>query len=175
MEIISHLIIDDWHPEADRIRQAGLAMPFDIYGNYPGARTESHEEMRDYARNYLQTIGYPIKHWPSEYNGAFQLCTQEARTWIHSDPTEFAAVWFLTPNELCPEGHGTAFYRHTKTEAIRREGSQDPIDGFEEHYAVEGHYNRVLIYDARLFHASTIAGFGNTAENGRLTMTFFWS
>ncbi|MYC72280.1 MAG: hypothetical protein F4X17_16375 [Gemmatimonadetes bacterium] len=178
MEIVDYQVIDGWHPDADAIRQQALEMPFTVYGNYPGVRTPCCWPLRDYAKGYLSSLGFSIRYWPTQYNGAFQLCTQEHKTWVHSDDTGYAAVWFLTPGELCPEGHGTAFYRHVATNSLRSHGRQQhaPFDeSYEQHLFVEGLFNRLLIYDARLYHASTLAGFGDHEENGRLTATFFWN
>ena len=176
LEIIDHQVIDNWHPHADLIRNEALKMPFDVSGNYPGLRTEPYTLLRDTAYNFLRGIGYFIQHWPYEYNGAFQICTAGASTWVHSDATGWAAVWFLTPGDMCPEGHGTAFYRHKETGYLIRFGRQDPPqDEFEKILFIEGFFNRLLIYDARYFHASSIAGFGDSIETGRLTATFFWS
>ena len=171
-------VFDNWHPDAVQIRHIGLHARYPVSGNFPGHRTEPYLPLWNFARFFLQKNGYRIRFWPRDYNAAFQFCTEGARTWVHSDTTEYAGVWFLTPNELCPEGHGTAFFKHRETGAIRREGEQDPEGGysaFEQCMVVEGFFNRLLVYDARLFHCSAIPGWGSGTEDGRLTMTFFWS
>ncbi len=73
---------------------------------------------------------------------------------IHSDFCDFAGVIYLHPNP--PKKMGTSFYTDKK----------------EYISSVENKYNRLIYYPGTMLHGPTNL-FGETKENGRLTLTFF--
>jgi len=71
----------------------------------------------------------------------------------HSDITEYAGILYLNPNPV-------------------KEAGTSIIDGDE--VRVENVYNRLVCYPGSYIHAPTDL-FGDTIENGRMTLTFFVS
>lgn len=72
----------------------------------------------------------------------------------HKDPLDYAGLVYLTPNP--PSGTGTSI-----------------VDGNENKIInVENIYNRIVAYPGNMTHAPTNV-FGDTKENGRMTLTFF--
>ena len=73
---------------------------------------------------------------------------------VHSDFCDFAGLIYLHPNP--PKKMGTSFYNDKK----------------ECTFSVENKYNRLVYYPGTMLHGPTNL-FGETKENGRLTLTFF--
>jgi hypothetical protein len=103
---------------------------------------------------------------------------------IHSDKImgEYACHVYLSRH--WPIGAGTSFWSHNET------GSDYHFDGKDELYDkdtndlgkwtrvgfCQGFFNRILIHDSRLWHcAEPIGGWGETAKEGRLVLTCFFS
>lgn len=175
------LIQDNFYANPDGVRNYALGQEFSVSGNYPGLRTNVYPEPYfSNMRKELESILHKkISYWPDTYNTAFQITTEESRTWVHYDPTQWAAVCYLTPD--APTNTGTGIFRHRK-------------DGFYKHgpgqkdYNKEAHvqedwelldycgnvYNRLVIYEGSFYHSSVIAGFGKDKYDGRLFQTFFF-
>jgi len=73
---------------------------------------------------------------------------------IHPDFCDFAGLVYLYPNP--PENMGTSFYNNNS----------------EYVSSVENKYNRLIYYPGKVWHGPTDL-FGDTKENGRLTLAFF--
>jgi hypothetical protein len=81
-----------------------------------------------------------IVWWPEEYNTAFQYTTENDETWIHYDPTNWAAVLYLTPD--APLDSGTAIYMHNETKIYmldRNDPKTWEFDGFQKSFGFVGH------------------------------------
>ena len=175
---MSLMIVDDFYVNPDRVRSFALSQPFDVKGNYPGARTKPW---------FTDDVKHAIEHWMpwagkitntyenSGYTGAFQVATAQDRTWIHSDPHNmWAAVCYLTPD--APVTGGTALFRYKETgEHKKIEQNYDGYDytKWDQFDTIGNKYNRLIIYRGDLFHAS-LDYFGNNLQNGRLFQTFFF-
>jgi hypothetical protein len=88
---------------------------------------------------------------------------------------------FLTPN--APPQTGTTFYRSKNTgkkkifddaenSVVFKNGYLDSTE-FEVVDVVGNVYNRLVLFDAKMFHAASNY-FGKTLENGRLFQIFFF-
>jgi hypothetical protein len=103
---------------------------------------------------------------------------------IHSDPYMFAGVLYLHP-EPAPNS-GTSFYRQKATGRDRRVvdvndradlqkmGAIDSCFDYSEYelqFAVPNVYNRLIIFDATMFHTPQ-GYFGTAVEDARLYQTF---
>ena len=75
-------------------------------------------------------------------------------TWLHKDPALYAGVIYLQKNPSPNSG------------TILIKGDEEKI--------VENKYNRLLLYRSDLMHSSQSA-FGNSIEDGRLTLTFTYN
>jgi hypothetical protein len=73
---------------------------------------------------------------------------------LHKDTTDFAGVIYLTPNP--PKNSGTTLHNdNTNLENV-----------------IDNVYNRFIFYDGKKLHGPQDT-FGNSIENGRLTLTMF--
>jgi len=174
----SLIIADNFYDDVDSVRQMALSLPFDVKGNYPGARTAPmiNDSIKNAISNLVATAGR-VTNWHEEtgFTGSFQLCTAYDRTWIHADRfNSWAGVCYLTPN--APLSAGTSLYRHKAT------GERERIDNDHESYdytkweevdRVGNVYNRLVLYRGNFFHAS-VDYFGSSFEDGRLFQTFFF-
>lgn len=186
MKSPSLLIFDDFYSNPMEVRNFALSQSFDIRGNYPGARTRPLTGIDNLnAKNMFEEIlGKKILWWPEEYNSAFQYTNKDSRTWIHFDPTNWAAVLYLTPN--APLEAGTAIYRH-KDSKIHTLNRNDPstdynssqevnnLDKWEPIVQVSNIFNRLVMYRGEYYHRSMLPGFGTDQFDGRLFQTFFFN
>ena len=176
------MVVDNFMLDPDAVRRDALAMPFEVEGNYPGRRTVPYH--LDIRHAFESLLGRPVESWHSgreTYNGAFQvILADDQDSWIHHDSTRWAAVLHLSPR--WPPGHGTVFYRRLDRPAIvRHEPGQDDWNEvahepreWVESMRVEGAYNRLVLYDAMMYHRSGLHGFGHSPETGRLTQVWFF-
>lgn len=188
----SLIVIDDFYANPMEVRNFALSQKFNITGNFPGFRTESL--LNDTIKEAIQYVMYPfagnIVDWfEEEYTGAFQYTTEEHHSWIHSDGgVQWAGVLYLTPN--APLSAGTGFYRHKKTKIDRflhltesptEKDLTNPyltdykdITKWELTDVVCNKFNRLILYDATLFHKS-MDYFGKSLYDGRLFQVFFFN
>jgi hypothetical protein len=185
------LVIDNFYNNPYETRKHILTQPFDVKGNYPGSRTVSYAttEIRNIIQDHIRHFAGEITKWPMEkdnnnYNGCFQYATSRDRTWIHNDGfNNWAGVLFLTPD--APVSAGTGIYKFidgtcTKQEAEAR-GNIGLISESSQDYTkwtlvdrIGNIFNRLVLFEARHFHAS-MDYFGTNKENSRLFQTFFFS
>jgi hypothetical protein len=173
------VIIDDFYPDPDAVRDFALKQDFTVSGNYPGLRTGSFATA-DNKRRFESILGRNINYFPEGYNGSFQIVTSELKSWIHRDRTRFGGVVYLTPDP--PVNSGTIFYRHRETGLVKApdkaaearlnldandEAKWEVID------RIGNKYNRLILFDGFLTHKSD-EYFGNSRETGRLFQTFFF-
>jgi hypothetical protein len=171
------LIIDSFYENPDDVRAYALSQPFDVKGNFPGARTKPYlpTALKDAIQYWMNPVG-KITNWHEQYgySGAFQLATAIDRTWIHADHfNKWAGVCYLTPD--APHTGGTGIYRHKQSGEFKR--TDKDYEGYD--YTkwdlfdkIGNKYNRLVLYRGDLFHAS-IDYFGDNHQNGRLFQTFF--
>jgi len=174
------IIIDDFYSNPDEVRNYALNQPFEVKGNYPGLRTAPwlDQGLKATIANIVLAAGGRVTDWleNSGYDGAFQLCTAQDRTWIHADSyNTWAGVCYLTPN--APLSAGTALYRHKASGEYFK--TIDNYEGYD--YTkwemvdyIANKYNRLVLYRGNLFHAS-MDYFGVNLQDGRLFQTFFFN
>lgn len=173
------IIVDDFYTDPDRVRNFALSQPFDVKGNYPGARTKPYwtpdvKAAIEYWMPWAGKITYGFEE--QGYTGAFQLATARDRTWIHSDHNNmWAGVCYLTPD--APHTGGTGLFRYKDTK--EHGGVHNNYDGYD--YTkwdlfdrIGNRYNRLILYRGDLFHAS-LDYFGHDLHTGRLFQTFFFN
>jgi hypothetical protein len=178
-------IVDDFYADPDAVRGYALQQEFNISGNYPGLRTEPCTNAGGYVDSIKgaleKAIGKKITYFPlDQYNTAFQITTEDAKTWIHHDSTKFAGLVYLTPD--APLDAGTAIYKHRPTGIMKHSGKvpldlndfqTDPND-WDIVAEAKNIYNRLVIYDGMYYHRSVVPGFGKGVTDGRLFQTFFF-
>lgn len=175
------IIHDNFYTNPYEVRSYALGLDFNVEGNYPGLRTEPYPE--PYFSNMKKAIerilNKKISHWPKTYNTAFQVTTEESKTWIHYDQTKWAAVLYLTPRAPIQAGTGIyrhkkeGFYEHKQGQTDFNEAKHSPEDW--ELLDFSGNvFNRLVIYKGSYYHSSVLAGFGKDKYDGRLFQTFFF-
>jgi len=188
----SLIVIDDFYANPMEVRNFALNQQFNITGNFPGFRTTSL--LNDTIKEAIQYVMHPfageIVDWFEDgHTGAFQYTTEEHHSWIHSDGgVRWAGVLYLTPT--APLSAGTGFYRHKKTKIDRfvhltetptEKDLNNPyltdykdITKWELTDEVSNKFNRLILYDATLFHKS-MDYFGKSLYDGRLFQVFFFN
>lgn len=188
----SLIVVDDFYANPMDVRNFALNQKFDVTGNFPGFRT--NPLLNDTIKEAMQYVIYPfsgnIVDWfEDSHTGAFQYTTEEHHSWIHSDGgVQWAGVLYLTPN--APLSAGTGFYRHKKTKIDRflhltesptEKDLTNPyltdykdITKWELTDVVSNKFNRLILYDATLFHKS-MDYFGKNLYDGRLFQVFFFN
>ena len=174
------LIIDDFLDDPDRIRNFIIEnkIPFEKTGNYPGKRTTPVDDI-DYQNMITQKLYevLPFKKKMDPRSFAFHLCLLGDETWGHIDPTDWAAVLYLTPN--APIEAGTLFLESDDQmmEKVRKgsyEGESSVVECNLES-AIGNVYNRMVLFRGReIPHLGVVGGFGDCLENGRLTQVFYF-
>ena len=209
------VIEDDFYPNPDEVRRNALNMFFHpgvkqkkVF--FAGQRTTRSfsDENRLYCKNRIENlINRKIISFPLEgSNSAFTLGKatrgdKKYTNWIHHDKGNheqkraetlqgqmFAAVCYLTPDDIRKEKHGTGLFRshETKTNWITKDYSytdksnfqgiweEGKSQGFDLHTYADNLYNRIIIYPATYWHAPFVAGFGHNKDTGRLIQVFFF-
>lgn len=177
---INVIITDDFYSNPDEVRSFALSQPFDVTGNFPGARTKPYlsEDIKAAISSIVSVAGGRVTDWLeySGYTASFQLCTAVERTWIHADPyNTWAGVCYLTPD--APISSGTALYRHKASGEWSKTISEYECGDYtkwEMTDYIANKYNRLVLYRGELFHAS-LNYFGDAPHNARLFQTFFFN
>jgi hypothetical protein len=186
---MSFLVVDNFCPELDWVKQSAFAAGFDTWNPNKGEVGSSvYEGMGfwgDHAlmiRSLMRAVGGPIIP-----NSMFFRVTNVGmeRAYIHSDRESgsHTCVVYLTDHE---EQSGTAFFQHKSTglkempsfHELRESGLMDELkqdmvsrnpDNWTQLDYVRGIKNRALIFNAPLFHSRfPLDGIGMDAESGRL-------
>ena len=173
------IVIENFYSDPDKVRHDALTAEFDVKGNYPGTRTKPFM-YAGIKEKFESIIGRKITYWPEGgYNGSFQFVTEEKKSWIHRDATDWSAIIFLTPN--APTDGGTKTFIHKETgAAFRGDVSEDVLNldsRKEENWhlldRVGNVYNRCVMFRGKRNHISD-RYFGTTLDNARLFQTFFF-
>lgn len=183
----SLMIFDNFYGNPEQVRNFALSLPFTVSGNYPGIRTDVMSGVHNSNAKTLfeDILRKKITWWPEQYNTAFQYTTSKDSTWIHHDPTNWAAVLYLTPD--APLDSGTAIYRNKKskismydpgipsTDYNNNTEEITDLNRWEPIIQVSNIFNRLVMYRGEYYHRSMLPGFGDSVYNGRLFQTFFFN
>lgn len=182
----SIMVFDNFYTNAHDVRKYALSLPFSVTGNFPGARTQiMNDDFFKTSKSLFENIlRKEITWWPEEYNTSFQYTTKDSHTWIHYDPTNWAAVLYLTPD--APLDSGTAIYMHNETKIymLNRKDPKTDLNGNQDVNditkwtavaQVANIFNRLVMYRGEYYHRSVRPGFGDNQFNGRLFQTFFFN
>lgn len=194
------VVVDDFFCDPDEVREVALAQDYAADLRYfKGLRSRQRFLWPHLREEFSRLLGAPVTEWLSHgANGCFQQTTQRDPLVWHHDGQRYAAAVYLTPD--APSASGTSFWRD-RTHGCRR-GPTHPLeerrlgsaaaveaakavvydpynfdhpDNWELVESVAGLYNRLVIWDARLFHsASSYEGFSEEATATRLVQLFFF-
>jgi len=193
MTEFSYLIIDDFYPDVEAVRQAALK---ETYRDLDGAGMYSPFRATPQAIDFI-SVCLHRELIPAAKNGTgrfnYRLAGEPNQLDIHVDLCDWAAIVYLNPPEQCQGG--TYFWRHRETGLTRwpDEGQQkqlglrDPEHAWQYFVLEQGLqranwdvvleipmvYNRLLIYNARFFHSHSHF-FGEQLHDARLTQVFFF-
>ncbi len=174
------VIVDNFFPNPNEIRDFALSQDFSVKGNYPGKRTKSFAS-NEHKEIFEKMLGRTITYWPKEYNGSFQITNSTQKSWIHRDLTDYSALIYLTPN--APLDGGTTIYSHKSTGLTYAFNKEDEDrlsidssnkDAWDIIDSIGNVYNRLVIFNGKRSHKST-SYFGTDNISGRLFMVFFFN
>lgn len=194
------VVVDDFFHDPDQIRAIALAQDYGAdLRYYKGLRSRQRFLWPWLREAFGRLLGREVTVWTEHAaNGVFQQTGHEDPLVWHHDSQTFAAAVYLTPNS--PPSSGTSFWRdrvHGCRRSpdhpleVRRLGSPDAIqaardvvyakdsvthpDTWELIESVAGLYNRLVIWDAKLFHSATsYEDFGDAPDSTRLVQLFFF-
>ena len=190
------LVEDNAVPGAGSFRSEALAIDYrevEFQGHkYPGVGLNDVLQ-KDLARQIGRVVRHGLGFHP-EFKMAFMRLTRkqdEHPFHIHADNVvgaKWAAVWYLTPDDLCVGG--TAFWTHCATGAdgipegfdhTSEDAAQLDKDGQDESlWSMNGlvamRFNRMVVYPCSLFHSRYPLRFpGETLLDGRLVGVAFFN
>lgn len=154
---LSFIVLDNFLDNPDLVRSEALNLEFYETGDFPGYRSDRPDkDYEKYVQNKIESIiPFKISEWSLD-SFRFQIVYEGETTWIHRDPSDWAAILYLTPNAILESG--TGIYNEKE----------------ELEIAAGNVYNRLIIYPGTKLHRSILPGFGNNKQNGRLTQVFFF-
>jgi Family of unknown function (DUF6445) len=200
-EVPHVLAVDNFFNDPDEIRAIALAAEYGENLKYYKGWRSKHRFLWPHLREeFGRLLGTPVTKWLDHgANGVFQQTSyQDPLVW-HHDTQTYAAAVYLTPD--APPQSGTSFWRDRVHGCRRRPdhpferarlGSEEAIaaaksvvydayniehgDNWELMESVAGLYNRLVIWDAALFHSATT--YDHFTTNGtaptRLVQLFFF-
>lgn len=157
------IVIDNFLDHPDKVRESVLKIDFPTTGSFPGKRSfRADSDYQRMVKNKLESIFNKELFFPVKFDSfCFQICLEDAESWVHTDEAEWAGVLYLTPD--APTGSGTGIYTKDEKEAYLNT-------------MLGNVYNRLVLYKGnKLPHRSMISGFGDSLENGRLTQVLFFN
>lgn len=176
-------VIDNFYQDPYAVRNFALQQEYENSSDWYKGRRTFKQFLSPYIKSRFEEImGIKIREWESHgMNGKFQFCVPEDRLVYHYDSQTWAAMIYLTPN--APPSTGTSFYAHKNT-SIRHIEDHPEADScfsggfydstkFELVDTVGNVFNRLVIFDARLFHAAS-GYFGQNINDSRLFQIFFF-
>jgi hypothetical protein len=185
MPVPEIIVIDDFLPRADEVRELALRQTF-LKMHCAGMRTqEQFLHVAPFRQKFELILGRKLANWDdNDANGRLQCCLACDAVPYHSDTQDQAGVLFLTPG--APIDAGLSFFR-SKASGLRGrvsdpllmkatfgDGSEFDRSRWEEVDRVGNLYNRLILFNARLAHGAT-SYFGTALGNGRLFQNFFFN
>lgn len=182
--IPSFVVVDNFYHDVDTVRKIALSQTFEYHSkNHKGKRTEEVFRFEGLKESFENILNCKIENWENYgVNGCFQICVGGDQLVYHVDKQEYAGIIFLTPD--APPQTGTSFYRSKNTKKMKLQELDNDSDvvfkngyldstEFEVVDVVGNLYNRLVLFDSKMFHAASTY-FGTNLENGRLFQLFFF-
>lgn len=192
------IIHDGVYLNPDEVRAAALLLKYGRrpQDSYPGKHSINHEPKSEIVMSIENAVNGKVLPATHAEFGVFQLSrlNDPAINYIHADPEGWAALIYLNapPNSL----GGTAFWKHRATgleefpwcdwasygfnsllqalESLVCDDGNDP-EKWEFTTIVPARYNRMLIFNSRLFHSQIPReSFGRSRSTSRLIQIFFF-
>jgi hypothetical protein len=186
------IVIDDFLPNAEELRERALKLNYSLKGPYPGLNSVEKINIPGLDEMVSRLVYQPVRPpWTKNYShGSFRLALakddEPAR--IHIDQSHWSGILYLSRPEDCQGG--TEFYRHLPTgtdhmpfteqgiaelgyssfDDLREEIlEKDALDRskWELTMVVPMRFNRLVLTQPQYWHTSG-PSFGDTPETGRL-------
>ena len=193
---VSYIVIDDFYDNPDSVREFALSQEFRDTPGYPGMRTGASGGLHNpILKKYFESIfntSIDNNHWNNQGFGGFQLNGVEDTPWVHDDSENgviFSALIYLNkdfPDYEC----GTNFYFHRRSGKKSCIGIDYNLDLYDDinntqrcldnyktawvkYDKVEYRYNRMVIFNSKLFHRVANYFGSNNIHDMRLMQVFF--
>lgn len=176
-------VVDNFYNDPHSVRNFALQQQYEPSSDwYKGSRTYKQFLTPQIKKAFEDVMGIKIRNWETHgMNGKFQYCVPENPLVYHYDSQTWAALIYLTPD--APFSTGTSLYAHKETK-IRHIDEHPDADScfrggfydstkFELVDTIGNVFNRLVIFDARTFHAAT-GYFGKDITDSRLFQIFFF-
>lgn len=195
----SIIIVDDFLQDPAGFRDAALKLTYPPQqGSFPGRNSLERLPLDGLAEFVSTIVAEPLALMtPPQSHGKCRitLASDEGKAKVHTDPSFWSGVLYLSrPQDCCG---GTDFYRHRRTSTDRRPlnheelvamgyGSSDEMhrdiiekdtnddSQWELTMSVPMRFNRLVLLRPWLWHTAG-NGFGDSLENGRLVYLMFFA
>ena len=186
------IVIDDFLPNAEELRERALKLNYSLKGPYPGLNSVEKINIPGLDEMVSRLVYQPVRPpWTKNYShGSFRLALakDDEPAKIHIDQSHWSGILYLSRPEDCQGG--TEFYRHLPTgtdhmpfteQGIAELGyssfddlreqilEKDALDRskWELTMVVPMRFNRLVLTQPQYWHTSG-PSFGDTRETGRL-------
>ncbi len=194
----SIIVVDDFLQDPVGFRDAALKLTYPPQeGSFPG-RNSLERLPLDGLPEFVSTIvGEPLALMtPPQSHGKCRitLANDQGKARVHTDPSHWSGVLYLSRPEDCRGG--TDFYRHRRTNTDRRPLTHEELAAMGYASSAEMHrdiiekdsnddsqwelsmtvpmrFNRLVLLRPWLWHTAG-NGFGDSLENGRLVYLMFF-
>jgi hypothetical protein len=196
------VIVDDFLDNPWEMRQHALNANYPEPKNhtYPGRNSDRSYLTEDMLENIQNRLGDYLVPAEGSSCGFFRISLESDsfEQYIHIDPGwDYGGVLYLnTPNQCIPES-GTSFWMHNRLQSERAPANptEGKIQGFTNYEEIRKEiiygdglkpelwtryalapmkYNRLVLFDPLLWHSHG-HNFGDSLDNGRLVMLFFFT
>ena len=186
------IVIDDFLPNAEELRERALKLNYSLKGPYPGLNSVEKINIPGLDEMVSRLVYQPVRPpWTKNYShGSFRLALakDDEPAKIHIDQSHWSGILYLSRPEDCQGG--TEFYRHLPTgtdhmpfteQGIAELGyssfddlreqilEKDALDRskWELTMVVPMRFDRLVLTQPQYWHTSG-PSFGDTRETGRL-------
>jgi hypothetical protein len=197
--MIPHVIVmDDFLPNAEELRERALKLNYAVEGRYPGMNSVEKVNIPNLDAVISRLVYEPVRApWTQDFSHGscrVSLAKDDKPARIHIDQSHWSGILYLTRPEDCQGG--TEFYRHLPTgtdhlpltpEALKAAGyetydelkreilEKDALDRskWELTMTVPMRFNRLVLLQPQYWHTAG-KSFGTSIENGRLVYLMFF-
>jgi hypothetical protein len=192
------IVIDDFLPNAQELRERALKLNYSVEGRYPGLNSAEKINIPGLDEAVSRFVWEPVSApWTADFSHGscrLALAKDDRPGRIHIDQSHWSGILYLSRPEDCRGG--TEFFRHRPTgtdhlpltkEALNEAGyssyeelraeilDKDALDRskWELTMTVPMRFNRLVLLQPQYWHTSGEA-FGDSIENGRLVYLMFF-
>lgn len=197
--MIPHLIVlDDFLPNVDELRDRALKLNYSVKGRFPGLNSVEKVNIPNLEEMVSHLVYERVRApWTQDFSHGscrLALAKDDQPGRIHIDQSHWSGLLYLSLPEDCQGG--TEFYRHLPTgtdhvpltpKGLQMAGyssyeelktqilEKDALDRskWDHTMTVPMRFNRLVLLQPQYWHTSGTS-FGDTVENGRLVYLMFF-